>query len=184
MCPQVTNQHIQRADPKQQMLRQRTVIIYECSVSTDICSDELLNNKQKGKIWDLIIDNILAEKGANFSPLSPVCLLLAYQPVVKSIAVFSEPSFNIQKSFIFHYFSCNSYPCGTTCNTFCPHCWEVWNTQQLLLIYFKLTVVFTHTESTWTNVFCWSIHLNAEICSEFHTLQSLLICCSTQWITQ
>lgn len=161
------------------MRRQRAVIIYECSVSTDICPDELLNNKQTGKIWDPIIDKILAEKGANFSPLSPICLLLACQPAAKSIAAFSEPSFNIPRSFILCYFTCNSYLYGTAYNIFCPHCWEVWNTQQFLLIYFKHTVVFTHTESTSTNVLCWSIHLNAKVCSEFHTLQSLLICCST-----
>lgn len=166
------------------MVRQRAVIIYECSVNADICSDELLNNKQTGKIWDLIVDKILAEKGANFSPLSPICLLLAYQPAAKTLAAFSEPSFNIQRSFILRYFSCKSYLYGTAYNTFCPHCWEVWNTQQFLLIYFKHTVVFTHTESTSANVLCWSIHLNAKVCSEFHTLQSLLICCSTQWITQ
>lgn len=95
------------------MLRQRAVIVYECSASTDICSDELLNNKQRGKIQDLIIDNILAEKGTNFSLLSPICLLLAYHPAAKIIAAFSEPHFNIQRSFISHYFSCNSYKEGT-----------------------------------------------------------------------
>lgn len=86
------------------MLRQRAVIIYECSVSIDICSDELLNNKQKGKIWDLIIDKILAATGANFNPLSPVCFMLAYQSVAKSIAPLSEPGFNIQRHFILHHF--------------------------------------------------------------------------------
>lgn len=178
----IGDQVAQAASKFQAANAQRAVIIYECSMSTDICSDELLNNKQMGKIWDLIIDNILAEKGANFSLLSPVWLLLTYQPAAKSIAAFSEPCFNIQRSIMFRYFSCNSYVQGTTYNTFCPHCWEVWNTQQFLLIYFKHTVVFTHTESTSANVLCSSIHLDAEVCLEFHTLQSLLICCNTQWI--
>lgn len=96
------------------MLRQRTVIVYGCSASTDICSDEPLNNKWRGKIWDLIIDNTLAEKGTNFSLLSPICLLLPYHQAAKIIAAFSEPHFNIQRSFISHYFSCNSYKQGTT----------------------------------------------------------------------
>lgn len=68
----IGDQVAQAASKFQAANAQRVVIIYECSISTDICSDELLNNKQMGKIWDLIIDNILAEKGANFSLLSPV----------------------------------------------------------------------------------------------------------------
>jgi len=64
-----------------------------------------------GKIWDLMTDKILAEKGANFSLLSLICLLLEYQPAAKNIAAFSEPSFDIQRSFILHYFYCTLPVC-------------------------------------------------------------------------
>lgn len=160
------------------MLRQRTLIVYECSASTDICSDKPLNNRRRGKIWDLIIDNILAEKETNFSLLSPICLLLPYDQAAKIIAAFSEPHFNIQRSFISHYFSCNSYKQGTT--YIFPLLLRSVKFAAYLLIYFKYTVVFTHTKSTPLNVLCCSIHLISEVCLEVHTLQSLVICCSTQ----
>lgn len=132
-------------------------------------------------MWDFITDKILAETGANFSPLSPSFLLLAYQSVAKSVTPFSEPSFNIQRHFILQHFLktficlvAHAIDCALTfkCEIYSSCFWSISNE----LLCSPIQKPFSE--------FCCSIHLNAKACLEFHTPQSLLVCCSTQCITQ